>query len=63
MKENGVQSSTESSTISYSNAVIPEGIANKSRDSPPLKSESKHRTCSTSYYSQSRMNISVPHQS
>ena len=29
MKENGVQSSTESSTISYSNVVIPEGITNK----------------------------------
>ena len=28
MKENGVQSSTESSTISYSNVVIPEGITN-----------------------------------
>ena len=26
MKENGVQSSTESSTISYSNVVIPEGM-------------------------------------
>ena len=32
MKENGIQSSTESSTISYSNVVIPEGdrgITNK----------------------------------
>ena len=29
MKENGVQSSTESSTISYSNVVVPEGITNK----------------------------------